>query len=141
MRNKLFYWFLTVVLAVSGTIMSACSNDDDEYFDKSKILGTWSQISTDTEGSTSITLEISYTFQSNGKASQRVRATMSYEGFIKDYVVEDITNHYSYVYNRNSTIEFTNVKGDKWTYNVYVNGNKMRLGNDEDGYFELTRRY
>lgn len=66
---------------------------------------------------------------------------MSYDGFLKDYVVEDVTNHYSYVYNRNSTIDFTDVNGKKWTYNVYVNGNKMRLGNDEKGYFELTRRY
>ena len=140
-RISFFNWSLMLVVLVSGLVVTGCSEDEEEdFFDKTLILGSWSNKTIQKEGETSVTMEVTYSFYSNGKASQRVLATMSYGTLIKDYVIEDVTNNYTYTYNKKSTITFTNQKNETWVYEVSVYGNKMRLGNEEDGYWDLTKK-
>ena len=40
---------------------------------------------------------------------------------------------------KGSYIDFKKDDGNSFRYNVSVNGNKMRLGNEEDVYFELKK--
>ena len=131
-----------LVVLVSGLVFTGCSEDEEEKesFDKTLILGSWSNKSIQKEGETSVIMEVTYSFYSNGTASQRVLATMSYGTFIEDYIIKDVTNYYTYVYHKNSTITFTNQKNETWVYEVSVYGNKMRLGNEEDGYWDLTKK-
>ena len=120
---------------------TACSNDEDDELGKeqnrNEILGSWSEVERTTEendyGSITVELEIIWTFNRDNTASQRVIASFN------DYVFEDITNSYSYVYDGVSSITFTAANNKVWTYTVEVNGNKMRLGNEESGYFNLTK--
>lgn len=140
-RISFFSWSLMLVVLVSGLFVTGCSEDDgEESFDKALILGSWSNKTIQKEGETSVIMEVTYSFFQNGTASQRVLATMSYGTLIKDYVIEDVTNYYTYIYNKNSTITFTNQKNDTWVYEVSVSGNKMRLGNEESGYWDLTKK-
>lgn len=141
-RISFFSWSLMLAVLVSGLVVTGCSEDEEEKesFDKTLILGSWSNKTIEKEGETSLIMEVTYSFYANGTASQRVLVTMSYGTFIEDYVMEDITNHYTYVYNKNSTITFTNQKNETWVHEVSVYGNKMRLGNKEDGYWDLTKK-
>ena len=131
--------FSLMLILASCVILSSCSeesNDEkDNYeFNKSLIYGSWSQIITENSDYITMTLEIIWSFNSNNVASQQV--IMKVNG----YTSENIKNSYSYVYNRDNTITFTNEKNKVWTYEVSVNGNHMTLGNKEDGYFELTKK-
>ena len=58
---------------------------------------------------------------------------------MNDVPFRDELMYFRYQYDGLRTIHFT---GDKssFTYNVSVNGNTMRLGNEEDEYFNLTKQ-
>lgn len=119
-------------------MFSSCSKDDDDEQLKeqarNEILGSWSEVTVEEGDYGSVTLEIIWTFNSNNTASQQVIASLN------DYVFKDVTNTYSYVYDGQSSITFTDANNKVWTYNIEVSGNKMRLGNEENGYFNLTRK-
>jgi len=51
-----------------------------------------------------------------------------------------VTLEFIYIYDQHGKILFTSLdKGNTFEYKVSVKGNKMYLGNEEDGYFDLTR--
>ena len=139
--KHLKYLSLILFSAVMCLSFTACSNEEDDELEKeqnrNEILGSWSEVETTTEendyGSITVELEIIWTFNQNNTASQRVIARFN------DYVFEDVTNSYSYVYDGVSSITFTDANNKVWTYTIEVKGNKMRLGNEESGYFNLTK--
>lgn len=135
--RKLFGFML--LLATMAVSFSACSDDEANELEqeqaKNEIIGSWSEVTVSEGGDyVSMTLEIIWTFNQNNTASQRVIARLN------DYVFEDITNTYSYTYDGLSSITFTDANNRVWTYTIEVNGDKMRLGNEEDGYFNLTKQ-
>lgn len=99
-----------------------------------EIIGSWSEASVAEEEYVSMTLEIIWTFNRNNTASQQVILSLN------DYIFKDVTNTYSYEYDGESYITFTNVDNDAWTYEIEVTGDYMRLGNEDDGYFNLRRK-
>lgn len=127
-----------LLCAAMSLSFTACSNDDENEIRKeqanNEILGSWSEVSVSEGDYVSMTMEIIWTFNSNNTASQQVIASLN------DYVFKDVTNTYSYVYDGHSFITFTDANNKVWTYSIEVSGNKMRLGNEEDGYFNLTRK-
>jgi len=131
---------LLLLCTVMSLSFTACSKDDDENEIKKEqakreILGSWSEVIDIGEGDyISGMLEIIWTFNYNNTASQQVIASLN------DYVFKDVTNTYSYVYDGQSSITFTATNNKVWTYSIEVSGNTMRLGNEEDGYFNLTRK-
>ena len=135
--KKLFS--LMLLLATMMVSFSACSEDEANELEQeqaqNEIIGSWSEVTVSEGGDyVSMTLEIIWTFNQNNTASQRVIARLN------DYVFEDITNTYSYIYDGLSSITFTDANNRVWTYTIEVDGNKMRLGNEEDGYFNLTKQ-
>lgn len=128
-----------LLLATMMVSFSACSEDEANELEQeqaqNEIIGSWSEVTVSEGGDyVSMTLEIIWTFNQNNTASQRVIARLN------DYVFEDITNTYSYIYDGLSSITFTDANNRVWTYTIEVDGNKMRLGNEEDGYFNLTKQ-
>ncbi len=132
------FWSMMLIIA-SIFCFTACSDDDENEIIqqaqvKNEILGSWSQVTVEEGDYVSVKLEIIWTFNSNNTASQQV--IMSFN----DVVTKDVTNTYSYVYDGHSSITFTATNNTVWTYFIEVSGNKMRLGNEKDGYFNLTRK-
>ena len=58
---------------------------------------------------------------------------------MNDVLLKSSSLNFEYNY-KGSYIDFKKDDGNSFRYNVSVNGNKMRLGNEEDGYFELTKK-
>ena len=81
-RISFFSWSLMLAVLVLGLVMAGCSEDEEDAFDKTLILGSWSNKTIKTEGDTKVTIEVVYSFYANGTASQRVLFTMSYGTFI-----------------------------------------------------------
>lgn len=129
-----------LMLLCTTTCLSfiACSNEEDDDIlkeqSRNEILGSWSEVTIETSDYITMNLEIIWTFNSNNTASQQFIASLN------DYIFKNVTNTYSYVYDGKSSITFTTTNNKVWTYKVEVHGDKMKLGNDEDGYFNLTRK-
>lgn len=136
--KKMKYLSLMLLCAVMTLSFTACSNDDENEIKKeqakNEILGSWREVSVSEGDYVSMTIEIIWTFNSNNTASQQVIASLN------GYVYKDVTNTYSYVYDGHSSITFKDANNKAWTYSIEVSGNKMRLGNEENGYFNLTRK-
>ena len=114
-------------------IFSSCSKEENEITkDNSLILGSWSETSIVEEDYVSMTMEITWTFNENNTASQEVTLKLN------NLTYKNIKNYYSYIYNE-ELITFTDQNNKIWTYEIYVSNNKMKLGNEEDGYFNLTK--
>lgn len=128
--------FLSITLLLTAMFLtfSSCSKDDDEEnsVDYPSIVGSWSDI-TETPGEyiTSY-FEVTWTFNSNNTATQRVILKFN------NVTSRDNISNFTYTYKGNSIT----LKNDKVTleYEVSVSGNTMRLGNAEDGYFNLTKK-
>lgn len=129
---------LMLLLATMVVSFSSCSDDEEnelaEEQARNEILGSWNEVTVEEGDYASVTLEIIWTFNSNNTASQQVIASLN------DYVFENVTNTYSYVYDGQSSITFTDANNRVWTYSIEVSGNNMKLGNEEDGFFNLTRK-
>ena len=135
--KPLKYLSLMSLCTVVGLLLfTACSADDELAKEQARneIIGSWSEVSVTEEEYISMTLEIIWTFNRNNTASQQVILSLN------DYIFKDLTNTYSYEYDGESYITFTNVDNDAWTYEIEVTGDYMRLGNEEDGYFNLRRK-
>lgn len=129
MKNKIL---VTVLLTVCVNLLfSSCSPDEDLY-DNSAILGSWKTVSYTESDYFSSTLTLTWSFFANNTATERVIAEMG------GYVITDKTLSFSYVYKGN-TIVLTTQNGEEFTYEIDVRGNYMKLGNAEDGYFDLTK--
>ena len=137
MKNlKKLNWL--ILCAVICLVTTSCSNDDDvkeqeKQQARNLILGSWSEVDIDEGEYVKYSMEIIWTFKNDNTASQQVVLKLN------DVVMRDVTNTYSYVYN-GGTVIMLKTPDRAWYYTIIVTGNKMKLGNDEDGYFDLTRR-
>lgn len=125
--------FVHLLLCVAGVLVfSSCSKEKSEQNNYPPIVGTWYDIST-TEGEyVSSSLELSWTFNENNTAIERIVMK------INDITMRDESLNFTYRYD-GKTISLI---GEQSTleYNVEITGNTMRLGNDESGYFTLTKK-
>lgn len=115
-------------------VFVSCSNNDEEeyeYFDKTAIYGTWSKTDFDSSGQPSS--KLSWSFYSNQTAKQQITL------YLKGIVFMDQTLDFTYQYNNKNTVILKTSTGKILNYNVFINGRQMKLGNEEDGYFELTK--
>lgn len=113
--------------AISFCFLS-CSEEDDYP----SIIGSWSEFSETTGVYISMKAELIWTFKENNTSSERFIL------MVNNVTSADVSNTYTYKYN-GKTIKFTGDKSN-FEYEVYVSGDKMKLGSEEDGYFELTKK-
>lgn len=132
MKKSLF--ICMAALMVSLTFLSSCSKDgeEDNVENYPSIIGSWSEFSDMSGEYVSGTIEVIWTFKTDNTATQQVILKMN------GTTMRDKSNSFSYVY-KGSTIT---LKGESRTfeYEISVSGNKMKLGNEEDGYFNLTKK-
>lgn len=124
---------MTLLLTAMFFTFSSCSKDDDENNQNEypSIIGSWSDITETTGEYVTSYLEVTWTFNSNNTATQRVILKFN------NVTSRDNSSNFTYIY-RGNTIT---LKNDKTTleYEISASGNTMRLGNAEDGYFNLTK--
>lgn len=118
---------LATMLLLFATSFVFVSCTEEEEFDNSAILGSWVS-----EDNTSY-LTVTWSFFQNNTATERVVMKMG------SYVIDDTTLSFTYDY-KGSTIKLVSQSGEVLNYTISVNGNKMKLGNQEDGYFNLKRK-
>lgn len=116
---------IVLLFTTTAILLTACTKEMEDNVIVPNILGTWID-----DGGSGIF--VSWTFKSNKTGNERL--VVSYNGVtLRDYTMDfTYTQHGNYV-------NFKNEKKE-WTYDVTVTGNHMRLGNAEDGYFELTKQ-
>ena len=123
---------LLLIISLS-LFASSCTKEDTKTYDNSKIVGSWAEtiIEDDYEYVSSTSMLI-WTFYANNTATERIVLEMN------GITMVDKTLHFSYEY-KGSTIKLTSESGNIPEYEISVSGNTMRLGNQEDGYFNLKK--
>lgn len=126
--KRLFLLILSLSLFISS-----CTKEETKTYDNSKIIGSWAEtiIEDDYEYVSSTSMLI-WTFYANNTATERITLEMN------GVTMVDKTLHFSYEY-KGSTIKLTSESGNVSEYEISVSGNTMRLGNQEDGYFNLKK--
>lgn len=116
---------LITMLLMIATSLAFVSCSQEEEFDNSAILGSWE--------SSSSSISVTWTFKKNNTATERVIIKLG------GYTIDDRILSFTYDY-KGSTIELVSEENKVLNYEISVNGNKMKLGNQKDGYFNLTRK-
>lgn len=122
-------WLLVFGTAIS---LSSCSDDENNEENYPSIIGSWSDSYESTGEYVSFSTELIWTFNSNHTASQRFIIR------INGVISKETISKWTYVYKGN-TIIIKNESGTTTEYEISVSGNKMKLGNKEDGYWDLTK--
>jgi len=131
MRKILLSMVAMIAMCVS---LCGCSSDDEmPEIDYSQILGTWAETSYTDGDYVSSKLELTWTFRENKTATQRIVLYMN------DINMKDVSVDFTYVYNGKEIITKTS-SGEETVHEVSISGNKMRLGDGEGGYFNLTKK-
>ena len=126
--KRLFLLILSLSLFVSS-----CTKEETKTYDNSKIIGSWAEtIIEDDYKYVSSTSMLIWTFYANNTATERITLEMN------GVTMVDKTLHFSYEY-KGSTIKLTSESGNVSEYEISVSGNTMRLGKQEDGYFNLKK--
>lgn len=129
MKKSLLMWLLVFGTAIS---LSSCSDDENNEENYPSIIGSWSDSYESTGEYVSFSTELIWTFNSNHTASQRFIIR------INGVISKETISKWTYVYKGN-TIIIKNESGTTIEYEISVSGNKMKLGNKEDGYWDLTK--
>lgn len=129
MKKSLLMWLLVFGTAIS---LSSCSDDENNEENYPSIIGSWSDSYESTGEYVSFSTELIWTFNSNHTASQRFIIR------INGVISKETISKWTYVYKGN-TIIIKNESGTTTEYEISVSGNKMKLGNKEDGYWDLTK--
>ena len=132
MKKKIFSMMLLLVTIVMG--MTSCSDDKNEPESKIDIIGTWAETTYTESGSLSFTTIVEWTFNNNGTASEYFETKMNNSTLT--------TNNFNFTYMlKSDKLTLKSTSTDKVTeYTISVNGNIMKMGNEEDGYFNLTKK-
>lgn len=140
--KKTFSIFAIFAIAVITMFTSCSSDDNDPKADLSEILGSWSSTSTESSEKTTTDVVTTWTFNANKTATERVEAYITTIYTSKKKVI-DKTMGFTYEYDGKQIVlhsTMSGVENPTSYYNVTVKGNTMRLGNDEGGYFNLTKQ-
>lgn len=125
---------MVLIMASVVCVFSSCSKEEElEYFNKSEIYGSWSETSYSPGDYLSLETKVTWSFYPNNTATERVTLKMN------GITTRDVTVNFTYTYSKKNSIVLKSDNGNTSNYYVYVTGNKMRLGNDENGYFDLIK--
>lgn len=142
MKKTILSMLLAVGTVWLSAVFTSCNKDDDEEFVKEEnvykqIIGTWENVDHTDGDYIDSDLGVVFTFNTNKTASQRVYLTMN------GVIMRDYTSNYAYTFDgRKVTLYHDGDMNDSdpWIMYATIDGNKMSLGNEEDGYFDLTKK-
>ena len=121
-----------MLLCATMFCVSSCEKAEEYNENYPSIIGTWYELIDSQSGDyMSTDIETYWIFRSNGTATHKLDMKMNGVSIITENL------DYQYIY-KGTYIDFSTDK-NSFRYNVSVNGNKMRLGDDDGGYFNLTK--
>lgn len=145
MKKILSTLAMLLVVSLSSTTFVACSSDDDKEetkVDVAEILGSWEETHVKPGDKTTTEVVTTWTFNADKTAIEHVEAFVT-TSYTKKNKILDMTFGFTYEYNGKKvklTSTDPSVKEPVSYYNVEISGNKMRMGNEEGGYFNLTKK-
>ncbi|MBQ2844094.1 MAG: hypothetical protein IJE69_07575 [Alistipes sp.] len=130
--KKIFY--LMLLCATMGFLNSCEKSEEETIEDYPSIIGSWSEIVDESqEGNISSVVVTTWTFRKNQTATHEIKLYMNDVEMISEEL------DYTYIY-KGTYIDFAHSDGTTFRYNVSISGNRMKLGNAENGYFNLTKK-
>ena len=127
--------FGLMLLCATMVGFASCEKSEEDVTNYPSIIGTWYQLVGNSNGDyLSMDTEVYWIFRADNTAIEKLDIKMNGSS------IKTQTLNFSYVY-KGTYIDFKKNDGSSFRYNVSVNGNKMRLGNEESGYFDLTKKY
>lgn len=145
MKKILSTLAMLLVISLGSTTFVACSSDDDKEetkVDVTEILGSWEETHVKSGDKTTTEVVTTWTFKADKAATEHVEAFVT-TSYTKKNKILDMTFGFTYEYNGKKvklTSTDPSVKNPISYYDVEINGNKMRMGNEEGGYFNLTKK-
>ena len=135
--KRIFY--LMLLCATMGFLCSCEKNEEETTQDFPSIIGSWSEVVDESqEGNISSIVITTWTFRENQTATHEISLYMN--GV--EMVTEKIDYTYLYPYPKAGFIHFIpQAENCKFfQYEISISGNRMKLGNPENGYFNLTKK-
>ena len=131
-KKKMLFVLLSIITAL---FLDACSDDekDEPKKDYPSIIGTWAEVETEELEYVSSTLGISWTFATNGYATQRLWL------IVNGVTMKDVRVQFSYTYD-GKNITTTSTSGKTVVHSVSIVGDTMKFGDGEGGYFNLIKQ-
>ena len=145
MKKILSILAIMIAVVFSSVAFSSCSSDDDKEETKAnvaEILGSWEETHVKSGDKTTTEVVTTWTFNADKTATEHVEAFVT-TSYTKKNKILDMTFGFTYEYNGKKvklTSTDPSVKEPVSYYNVEISGNKMRMGNEEGGYFNLTKK-
>lgn len=144
MKKILSTLAMLLVVSLSSTTFVACSSDDENESkaNTAEILGSWEETKVKSSENSTAEVITTWTFNADKTAKEKVEGytTTIYTDRTK---VLSVTFGFTYEYN-GKKVKLTStdptVKEPVSYYTVEISGNKMRMGNEKDGYFNLTKK-
>ena len=139
MKKILMFMAIMIAVVFSSASFTSCSSDDDNKTEVSldNILGSWAEIDKTEYDYVSGETAVIYTFYANKACTQYFYFS------VNGNKLRENTANYSFDYDGKNIVLYHNGdRSDKSPlhYTLTVSGNKMILGNQEDGYFNLTKQ-
>lgn len=144
MKKILSTLAMLLVISLGSTTFVACSSDDENETkaNETEILGSWEETHVKSGDKSTTEVVTTWTFNADKTATEHVEAFVS-TSYTKKNKILDMTFGFTYEYNGKKvklTSTDPSVKEPVSYYNVEISGNKMRMGNEEGGYFNLIKK-
>lgn len=142
--KKLFSMLAFFMMAMCVLTLSSCGDDaeNESKANTAEILGSWEETTVKSGENSTVEVITTWTFNANKTATEKVEAYTTTVYTDKTKLVS-LTFDFTYEYN-GKTMKLTStdptVKEPVSYYTVEISGNKMRMGNEKDGYFNLTKK-
>lgn len=143
MKNVLFAATMLFAVSFCSASLVSCSSDDQEDMNvnQNEILGSWYEEKIKSGENSKSEIVATWTFNSDKTGTERVEGYLTTKYTDRTKIV-DKTVDFTYSYNGKQVVVVTRNSGKDATstYDVTINGNKMRMGNETGGYFNLTKK-
>ena len=126
--------FGLMLLCATMVGFASCENNEEDLTNYPSIIGTWYQLVGSSSGDyVSMDTEVYWIFRADNTATEKLDIKMNGSS------IKTQTLNFNYVY-KGTYIDFKKTDGSSFRYSVSVSGNKMRLGNEDSGYFDLIKK-
>ena len=124
---------ILLCLLIFPLLQSCLEEENVDSIDLEDIQGSWYEFSTTNDEYASSMTELIWTFNANNQAYQELILQLN------GVVIRHVINNFKYSISGKNTIDLESQNSSIVTYQVYINNQKMKLGNPQDGYFNLTK--
>lgn len=143
MKKVLFVVTMLFFVSFCSTSLVSCGSDDQEEVNvnQNEILGSWYEEKIESGENSKSEVIATWTFNSDKTGTERIEGYLTTKYTDRTKIIDKTVN-FTYSYNGKQIVVVTRNPGKDATstYNVTINGNKMQMGNETGGYFNLTKK-